>query len=178
MPFLAARNTIRSAMAVLLTGAFASLPAAAQDLPAPQGEVLLTIEGRIGATNEGDTALFDDAMLSELPQQTFTTTTIWTKDREVTFSGPSLADVLDAVDAQGSVVRARAINDYMVEFSRDELTDTAPIVANRIDGEPYGIRQNGPLWIVYPYDAGPEFQTELVYARSIWQLVHLRIEDE
>lgn len=178
MPFLAARNTIRSALAGLLATAFASLPAAAQDLPAPQGEVLLTIEGEIAATNAGDAALFDDAMLSDLPQQTFTTTTIWTKDREVTFSGPSLADVLDAVDAQGSVIKARAINDYMVEFSRDELTDTAPIVANRIDGEPYGIRQNGPLWIVYPYDAGPEFQTELVYARSIWQVVHLRIEDE
>ena len=71
---------------------------------------------------------------------------------------------------------ARAINDYVVEFDRDELTEEAPIVARMIDGEAFGIRENGPLWVVYPYDSGPEYQTELVYARSIWQLVELTVE--
>lgn len=167
----------RCIAALLVTGALAG-GAGAEELARPGGPVLLTVEGEIGRTNAGAAAEFDDAMLTALPQLTFITRTIWTKDREVTFTGPSLASVLAAVDAQGSKIEARAINDYMVTFSRDELTDTAPIIATRIDGQPYGIRENGPLWIVYPYDAGPEFQTELVYARSIWQLVHLRIGDE
>lgn len=162
-----------AALAALL-----AVPAMADSLPSPEGPVLLTVEGRIGNANAGAKAEFDDAMLSALPQVTFTTQTIWTKDRAVTFSGPSLAAVLQAVDAQGNTIEARAINDYMVKFARSDLTETAPIVANRIDGQPFNVRANGPLWIVFPYDAGPEFQSELVYAQSIWQLVHLKIGDE
>lgn len=165
-------------VATVLTALSATLPAAALagDLAAPEGPVLLTVTGAIGASNAPEGAVFDDAMLAALPQVSFTTTTIWTNDREVAFTGPTLASVLDAVGASGDAVSARAINDYVVEFDRDELTEEAPIVARMIDGEPFGIRENGPLWVVYPYDSGPEYQTELVYARSIWQLVELTVE--
>lgn len=155
------------------------LPAAAQEpLPAPAGEVLLTIRGELTLGNTAEGAAFDDAMLAALPQVGFTTSTIWTKDRQVAFSGPALASVLDAAGATGGRIKARAINDYIVEFSRDELTDAAPIVARLIDGAPFGIRDNGPLWVVYPYDAAPEYRSELAYARSIWQLVELTVEAE
>lgn len=171
---LVSRFRTGSAIAWLL----AALPVATQaaDLPEPAGPVLLTVSGAVEASNAPEGAVFDDAMLAALPQVTFTTTTIWTNDREVEFTGPTLAAVLDAARAEGDIVLARAINDYIVEFDRDELTDEAPIVARRIDGEPFGIRENGPLWVVFPYDAGPEYQTELVYARSIWQLVELTVE--
>ena len=167
-------SAIAGVAAALVLGA----AAAAETLPDPAGPVLLTVEGAIEATNGDGVARFDDAMLADLPQVTFTTSTIWTKERAVTFSGPALATVLEAAGATGNAVQARAINDYMVKFTRDDLTEAAPIVATRIDGKPYGIRENGPLWIVYPYDAGPEYQTELVYAQSIWQLVHLQVVDE
>lgn len=180
-PSMTVTTTIRTMIRCVAGTALAALlafPAMADSLPSPEGPVLLTVEGMIGTTNAGAAAEFDDAMLAALPQVTFTTRTIWTKDRDVTFSGPSLASVLEAVAAEGSMVEARAINDYMVKFARSDLTETAPIVANRIDGQPFNVRANGPLWIVFPYDAGPEFQTELVYAQSIWQLVHLKIGDE
>jgi hypothetical protein len=32
------------------------------------------------------------------------------------------------------------------------------------------VREKGPLWIVYPYDKNEKFQTEEIYARSVWSL--------
>ena len=177
---LVTRLRITPALAGLLLALAAALPVAARaaDLAEPAGPVLLTVTGAIEETNTPAGAVFDDAMLAALPQVSFTTTTIWTKDREVAFTGPTLASVLDAVGATGDVVMARAINDYIVEFDRADLTQEAPIVARLIDGAPFGIRENGPLWVVYPYDTAPEYRTELVFARSIWQLVELTVEAE
>lgn len=158
---------------VLLAGAVR-----AEDLPAPTGEVLLTVSGAVRNTNGDGVAAFDDAMLAALPQVSFTTSTIWTKDRQITFTGPTLAAILAAAGAEGQRIRARAVNDYLVEFEAGEAGPEAPVVARLIDGQPFGIRDNGPLWVVYPYDAAPEYRSELVYARSIWQLVELIVEAE
>ena len=37
------------------------------------------------------------------------------------------------------------------------------------------LRAQGPLWIVYPYDAAEAYRTKVIYARSIWQLDRLHI---
>lgn len=163
-------------LAVLLAAAPAA--GATDALPAPMGEVLLTVGGDIARTNGDGVARFDDAMLATLPQVSFTTTTIWTKDRQITFTGPTLAAILDAVGAGAGTVRARAINDYVVEFAPGEIGPEAPVVARLLDGAAFGVRDNGPLWVVYPYDSAPEYRSELVYARSIWQLVELTVVAE
>lgn len=35
------------------------------------------------------------------------------------------------------------------------------------------VRDKGPLWVIYPYDSDPALQSEVTYARSIWQLVRI-----
>lgn len=175
MPAAALRRATAAAFATLLAVAAAQ---ASDPLPAPTGEVLLSVTGAVTRTNAEGVALFDDAMLATLPQVSFTTSTIWTKDRKLTFTGPTLASILDAAGADGKTIRARAINDYVVIFDREEIGAETPIVARLIDGAPFGVRDNGPLWVVYPYDAAPEFRSELVYARSIWQLVELTVAVE
>ena len=169
---------LRAPAILAMVLALAAATARAEDLPAPTGEVLLTVSGAITETNGGDVASFDDAMLAALPQVSFTTSTIWTKDRQITFTGPTLASILEAAGAEGNRIRARAVNDYLVEFEAGEIGPEVPVVARLIDGSPFGIRDNGPLWVVYPYDAAPEYRSELVYARSIWQLVELIVEAE
>jgi hypothetical protein len=37
------------------------------------------------------------------------------------------------------------------------------------------VRDKGPLWVIYPYDAVPEYKSERIYARSIWQLVSIEV---
>jgi hypothetical protein len=49
------------------------------------------------------------------------------------------------------------------------------MIAFRMNGAPMSVRDKGPLWIVYPYDSDPRFQTEIIYSRSIWQLDRLEV---
>lgn len=130
------------------------------------GENLLEIQP--GKT--GTDIRLDRAAIETLPQIDFQTTTIWT-DGTHHFSGPSLLSVLRAAGIVDGVVSLRAANDYSVEIPVAELTENAPIIASRIDGKPFDLREKGPLWLVYPYDSSPAYQSETVYSRSLWQLV-------
>ena len=114
-------------------------------------------------------------MLDALPQTEFRTSTIWTEG-ENEFSGVALRDLLDAVGAQGGKLRAVAINDYAVEIPASDAVEGGPIVATRMNGQPMSVREKGPLWVVYPFDAKEEYRSELIYSRSIWQLKELEID--
>ncbi|MES2967755.1 MAG: molybdopterin-dependent oxidoreductase [Pseudomonadota bacterium] len=161
----------------LMVGAFTSalLLSASHvlaELAAPVGPVILTVDGAITATNAPNAAQFDLAALQAMPVVTFDTSTTWTEGVK-TFTGVPLKSLLEAVGATGGEVQATALNNYSVRIPIDSLTDTAPIVAYHIDGETFSRRDKGPLWIVYPYDSSANFQNELVYGRSIWQLERL-----
>lgn len=143
-------------------------------LAKPAGEVLLEVGGAIENTNRPGRAAFDDAMLLALPQVSFRTSTIWTKG-EKTFSGPALSSVLDAVGAGPGKISAGAANDYRVTLSRDLIEPQVPIIANRIDGKPFSLRERGPLWVIFPYDRAVRYRTETIYEMSIWQLTTLTV---
>ena len=144
------------------------------DLPTPEGEVILTISGLIFCTNEGDTAAFDLEMLTRFESRTIETETIWTEGLQV-FTGVPLETLLEAVGSHGQVLFASAINDYAVEFPVDDWAGSAPVVAYHANGAPMSVRSKGPLWIVYPFDEAPFFQTEVIMARSIWQLDRIEV---
>jgi hypothetical protein len=133
---------------------------------------------RVDVAGDGsDVRSLTDADLAALPQVSFTTTTIWTTESS-TFSGPSLAAVLDSLGAQGAALTMIAVNDYKVEMPWSVMEQDAPIIANRINGEPFSVRDKGPLWVVFPYDANARFQTEEIYSLSIWQLNQIEIVPE
>lgn len=156
----------------------------AQPLPAPEGKVILTVTGAIdarntslsdsggGAATQLDAALFDLAMLEALGLVTITTETPWT-DGLVEFQGVLMRDVLDLLKASGTAVHAAALDDYVVKLPREDFRDYDVILATRVDGEPMRVRQNGPLWIIYPWSDVPALRRPLYYARSIWQLESL-----
>ncbi|SIN77374.1 molybdopterin-dependent oxidoreductase [Vannielia litorea] len=160
----------------LAIAAFAALPLAAQELAAPEGEVILTLSGEIATTNAGDTAQFDLAMLEALGTETIETTTIWTEGTN-TFEGVSLKALAEAAGFEGGTLRATAINDYAVEIPVTDAVEGGPIVAYRMNGAEMSVRDKGPLWIVYPYDASAEYRTEVIYSRSIWQLDRIVVTD-
>lgn len=151
-------------------------PAAAQDFPAPSGEVILTLSGDIGRTNAEGTLVLDQALLDTLTQHEFATSTIWTEG-VITFRGVLLRDLLAASDAQGSTLTLTALNDYSVSMPAADATADGPLVAYRMNGAPMPVRDKGPVWLLYPYDTHPEFRSELTYARSIWQLAHIEVGD-
>jgi hypothetical protein len=91
----------------------------ARALEAPESAVVLTLTGRLRSPNRlvgGEPhAVFDMSMIERMPQSSFTTRTPWYSQPR-TFTGPLLRDVLAAVAAQGSILRASALNDYRVDI--------------------------------------------------------------
>src|SRR6056297_3061573 len=129
-----------------------------------------------GDIDSGTPAYLGEDDLLALPQTQFVTSTPWTTS-EHQFSGPTLADLLDHFGAGPGDLKLGAINDYTVTVERDLVTKEAPIIANRIDGQPFGRREKGPLWIVFPYDHAFIYQREVVFAASVWQLSQITVLD-
>jgi len=151
------------------------LTAIAEDVAKPTGDVILTISGEIGVTNSNAGYQFDIDMLKALPAVEITTTTIWT-DGEQVFVGVSLADLMEAVKANGLGMSATAINDYAVQIPMEDAVPGRAVVAYMRNGEAMKVRDKGPLWVVYPFDTAKEFQSEVIYSRSIWQLDRIAVE--
>lgn len=143
------------------------LPGAALDRPA--GKVILTITGTLNVRNDAEAAVFDLALLDQLPQHSFSTRTPWYPQAR-RFSGVLLSDLLKAVGAQGTTLKAVALNDYRVEISVEDLVRHGAMIASQIDGKPIAVRDKGPLLIIYPFDDKPELRTAVHYSRAIWQL--------
>jgi hypothetical protein len=159
-------------IAGLMVGAGAALPA--ERLPAPTGPVILTITGAITRTNAPGAARFDRSMLQALGLVSVKTSTVWT-DGVKLFEGVPLRQVLDFVGADGTRIRASALNDYEIEIPIDDLR-YGPVLALSMDGRALSVRSRGPLWIVYPRDAYSDLGNAMHDARWVWQVNRLAIE--
>jgi len=146
----------------------------AQTLPEPVGEIILTVTGQITQTNASGAARFDHTMLAALGPVSFDTTTIWT-DGVQTFTGIPLAVIVAHVGAQGATIAATALNDYRVEIPMSDAVEGGPILAYSQNGDPLSARDKGPIWLIYPYDSNSAYRSDVVYARSIWQLDRMDI---
>jgi hypothetical protein len=112
--------------------------------------------------------------LQALPKTSFTTTTMWTEG-EQSFEGVELRSFLEALNVTEGRLIAAAINDYRIEMPISDVRAGGPIIAYMNNGQEMSVRDKGPLWIVYPYDSAPEYQSEVVFSRSIWQLNRIEI---
>lgn len=133
-------------------------------------ETLLTV------THQEEVIEYDLAALEALGAVTIETETIWT-DGSQTFTGVPLANLVEQLGLEDGVILASAINDYTVEIPVTDAVEDGPIIAYLNNSEPMSVRDKGPLWIVYPYDSNPEYQAELIYSRSIWQLDRIETSD-
>lgn len=167
-------NKLIKTIAFALSIGWVSTAVTAQDMPMPQGEVVLTITGDIAVTNADGALVFDRDMLAALGTESFETTTIWT-DGTQKFEGVLLKTLTDLLGLDDGTLMAVAINDYSVEIPVAEVTANGPIVAHLMNGEEMSVREKGPLWIVYPFDSNSEYRAESIYARSIWQLDTIRV---
>jgi hypothetical protein len=144
-----------------------SRPAAA--LGVPKSAPVLTVSGKVSVTNEGNSAVFDMAMLEALPQTIISTKTPWYPEVR-TFTGPLLRDVLLKVGAYGETLRLRALNDFRATMPAKDAQQHDVILARLIDGKPMSIREKGPLFVMYPFDAVDQLRSTVYYARAVWQL--------
>lgn len=133
---------------------------------------ILTVRGKIGASGGPEIVTFDRQGLAGFRQHSIRTKTVWT-DGVHTFRGVLLCDLLDAVDAYGDTVEARALNDYFVEIPIEDCRRYPVLLATEQDGERLTVRSRGPIWIIYPRDDFDELHNSLMDARWVWQLQEL-----
>ena len=150
-------------------------PVLSSTLPQPSGRIVLTVSGVIENTNAGDLARFDRQMLEDLGTSSLTTTTSWT-DGPTRFEGVLARDLLRAVGAKGSVVKATALNDYSIEIPIEDFEKYPVLFAMKMDGSELSRRDKGPIWIVYPRDDYSELLDQKTDAKWIWQLVKLEVK--
>lgn len=125
-------------------------------------------------TYNGEMQEFDRAALEALGLETIETTTIWSEGLQ-SFEGVSLARLAREIGAQEGTLLATAINDYTVEIPLTDAVENGPIIAMSLNGEEMSVRDKGPLWVIYPYDASADYRTEVIYSRSIWQLDRIEV---
>lgn len=163
----------------LLLLALAILPLStatlADGLPAPTGDVVLEVTGKIANTNKDGAAVFDMAMLAALPQRTTITTSPW-YDGKQTFAGPLGWALLNQVGATGTTLKVTALNDYVSEIPVGDFKDYKVILATSLNGEPMSVRDKGPIFIIYPFDEEPSLNNETYYGRSAWQVKSIEVE--
>ncbi|MBY5393136.1 molybdopterin-dependent oxidoreductase [Rhizobium leguminosarum] len=165
------RSLLRSAaMAAVIL-----LPASSFALDAPKGEVILTITGKLDHPNVGDTAQFDLVMLEALDGRKGTMETPWTTGK-VEFSGPLFRAVLEAAGAHADKLKLIALNDYAAEVPVEDAFEIDSILATRMDGAPMPVRDQGPLFLVYPFDQDSSLYNEKYFSRSVWQIKTIEAE--
>ncbi|MDX6804544.1 molybdopterin-dependent oxidoreductase [Terrihabitans rhizophilus] len=149
--------------------------ASAEPLQKPAGTTILTISGKIGATNSPGVAEFDREMLEALGMTQIQTKTPW-YDGVSTFEGVPIARLMELVQAQGTKVTAIALNDYVTEIPMNDFSEHGVILALKREGQYLSVRNHGPLFIIYPFDSNPDLQSQTYFGRSAWQLSRLVVK--
>ncbi|MGY6411239.1 MAG: molybdopterin-dependent oxidoreductase [Alkalilacustris sp.] len=122
---------------------------------------------------------FDRDGLAGLPLTEYVTSTVWTESVD-RYTGVLLRDLLlsagiDPGKGPGQVT-VEALDGYSASIGFEEITTVAPMVAFLRNGREMPLRAQGPFWLLFPFDDDPSFQNETTYARSVWQISHLRVE--
>ncbi|SFH19716.1 molybdopterin-dependent oxidoreductase [Modicisalibacter xianhensis] len=147
----------------------------ADTLPMPEGQVILKVSGAISHTNVADEAHFDYTMLAALGMHDVETHTPWTEG-ESRFTGPLGRDLLDAVGAQGNLLKVKALNEFVADVPVEDLRNHDVILAVEKDGERMPVRDFGPIFVLYPFDQNPKLLNETYRFRSVWQVKSIRVE--
>jgi hypothetical protein len=134
--------------------------------------VVLTMTGKVRGGRPVELALAD---IEQLPISVVRTTTPWHDGPQV-FEGVALGELLRHVGAEGRTLRVTALNDYRTEVPAGDAARHGPILAYRRNGAPMPVRDKGPLFIIYPFDADPALRSEVFFGRSAWQVRSIEIE--
>ena len=93
------------------------------------------------------------------------------------FSGPLLRDVIAPLtSSEHTNIKLTALNDFQTEIPIADVVNYDVIVALEKDGAPMSIRENGPLWVIYPISDHPELRAQIYNNRMIWQLRDIEVE--
>jgi len=126
---------------------------AGDSIPAPTGDTILTVTGKIGTTNSDDTIVMDLATIESAGEVTYEVTDPF-EGNKVVFRGPLTSDLLDIwqVSPDATTLHVIALNDDVVDVPIAELRKYPVVFALQQDGQYMPIETRGPAMLVFPYD--------------------------
>lgn len=145
-------------------------------IPTPQQEPMLTITGKIDATNRDNAIVMDRAALEQVGLVEYAVTDPFEK-RLVRYRGVLMRDLLSlwqvAVDAQ--TVQVTALNDYKIDIPISDFRQYPVLFALQADGVYLQPDYRGPAMLVYPIDQYA-FDLIAVQRKWIWQIKTIDIQ--
>lgn len=126
--------------------------------------------GTLSMTNaKGETVRVSMTELMDLQATEINTSTQWT-DGVQKFRGVAFDLLFDTYGLEAETVRVSALNDYNVMVPADVLRNDGAILAYQLNDAEMSVREKGPFWVIFPYDADERFNTDTYWAYSVWQV--------
>jgi hypothetical protein len=147
-------------------------------IPIPKkDDIILTISGKINATNQGNTLQLDRQSIEKLQVVEYQIFDLFEK-KQVTFQGILLTDLiaLSQPAKEAKTLTISAINDYQIDIPINVLPDAQILFALKQDGQYMQMNYRGPAMLIVPPD-----QDKLIFPNSrssywIWQIKSILVE--
>ncbi|CAN7278612.1 molybdopterin-dependent oxidoreductase [Rhizobium sp. LjRoot30] len=138
-------------------------PALAQDVPA------------VTVTSSSGSITFDRNQLEAMGLVSVKTSTPW-NEGVVDFQGVPLTLLLEKANAKGETAIVTALNDYSVDIPISDFSTFGTILAVKRNGEYMPIDDQGPFFVIYPFDSNPVLQKQPYHGRAVWQVKAISVE--
>ncbi|WMT92604.1 molybdopterin-dependent oxidoreductase [Pelagibacterium sp. H642] len=154
--------------AALATCMFVSQAIAAQtDLPA------IVVKGHDSGSPVSKT--FDRHELEQMGMVSIKTTTPW-NEGVVDFEGVPFEQILSAAGVSGTIATVTALNDYSVDIPVSDFSQFGVILAIKRNGEYMPVADQGPFFVIYPFDKHPALDAQPYHGRAVWQVKEIVVE--
>lgn len=157
-------HALRS-LATIAFAVFAALatPALAQDVP------VLKITSAAGSVT------YDRNELEAMGLVSVKTTTPW-NEGVVDFEGVPLAMLLEKANAKGDTTTVTALNDYSVDIPTADFAEFGTILAVKRNGAYMPVDDQGPFFVIYPFDSNPVLKGQPYFGRAVWQVKEISVQ--
>ena len=144
-------------------------------IPAPTGEVILTLSGDIDVKNVGETLQFDMATLEDLGLVKYTVDDPWFNNTN-TYTGVLMSDLrkFAGMSSSAQSIHMVGLDDYSVEISVTDIEKWPILLATRTNGAYMDVDFAGPTRIIFPYQSYP-IDPVTYNDYWIWNLVAMEI---
>jgi hypothetical protein len=150
---------------------------AGNSVPAPSGEVVLTIDGKIDQTNSGDSLQFDMSTLESIGLVEYDVDDPFAK-KNIVYTGVLLSELLKVAGAapDATTLTLLALDDYSTDMKISDTDKWPVLVATRADGEYMPVDKNGPLISVFPFSDFAEIDHLTYDALWVWSLSAITVK--
>jgi hypothetical protein len=145
-------------------------------IPVPTENVVLTVTGKIGAANSGESIEMDMPTIESVGLVDLRVHDPF-DDKDVTFEGVLMSDLLALwkVPDDATNLDMIALNDYVVNVPISDIQSYPVIFAIKADGEYMPVSTRGPAMLVYPYGHF-DFDQQIYNDRWIWQIKSINVQ--